>query len=153
MSVYAENQAFTKGILGPRVDRPLALLPQTGAHALYTVAGGRIALIQLIGEVTTVIHSQTTNAKLIANPTTGSSVDMCIVLDIDADEVGCLYGITGLQSDALIGINAGVLPGQVRSVILPIGTLDFHCAASSTGAVKWSAFWVPIDVGAVLTAA
>ncbi len=140
-------------MFGERVDRAAATLPQTTQEALFTIAGGRVLLLGLLGEVTTIIQTQANNTKLIANPTTGSDVDICAALDITADEVGCLYSISGLNTDALIGLNAGAVPGMVRPVILPIGTLDLDCAASNTGAIKWSALWVPWDTGAVLTAA
>lgn len=148
MSVY---NAPTK--LGTRVDRATAALPQTTAAAIFTVAGGRVAIHQIVGEVTTVIQTQANNTKLTANPTTGTSVDICAVLNISADEVGTLYGISGLNSDAMIGINAGAVPGQTRDVVVNIGTIDLDCAASNTGAVKWTIFYSPIDDGATVTAA
>jgi len=138
---------------GVKVDRPTATLPQTTAAAIFTVAGGQVAITKIIGEVTTIMQTQANNTKLTANPTTGTSVDICAVLDTTADEAGCLYGITGLNSDALIGINAGALPSQTRDVIVPEGTIDLDCAASNTGSVKWTIFYVPIDAGASVVAA
>jgi len=139
--------------LGMRVDRATATLPQTTAAAIFTITGGRVAITQIVGEVTTLIQTQANNTKLTANPTTGTSVDICANLDISADEAGCLYGISGLNTDALIGINAGALPGQTRPVVVNVGTIDLACAASNTGSVKWSIFYVPVDDGAYITAA
>ena len=153
MAVLDELQAFLKSILGKRVDRATATLPQTAAGALFNVLGGRVAITQIVGEVTTVIQTQANNTKLTANPTTGTSVDICAALDISADEAGCLYGITGLNTDALLGIDAGALPGQLRPVIVNVGTIDLDCAANNTGSVKWSITYVPIDAGASIEAA
>lgn len=153
MSVLNPNNAIANAILGPVVERALATLPQTTNHALFTIGTGRILLTQLVGEVTTVIQTQANDTKLTATPTIGTAVDICAALDISADEAGCLYGISGLNTDALIGINAGALPGQWSSVVLPIGTLNLACAASNTGAVKWSARWIPLDLGATFVAA
>lgn len=139
--------------LGMRVDRATATLPQTTAAAIFNIVGGRVAITQIVGEVTTVIQTQANNTKLTANPTTGTSVDICAALDISADEAGCLYGITGLNTDAMLGVNAGALPGQTRPVIVNIGTIDLDCAASNTGSVKWSVFYVPVDDGAYIEAA
>jgi hypothetical protein len=36
---------------------------------------------------------------------------------------------------------------------LAIGTLNLSCAASSTGSIKWSVWYVPVDDGATMTAA
>ena len=153
MAVYNEGQAFTKGVLGLRVDRATATLPQTTAAAIFNVLVGRVAVTQIIGEVTTVIETQANDTKLTANPTTGTSVDMCAALDITADEVGCLYGISGTPANALVGTNAGLTPGQAVPQVLNIGTIDLDCAASNTGSVKWTIYYVPIDDGASITAA
>ena len=155
MAVYNATTAaaLTGTILGTRVDRATAALPQTAAAALFTVTGGRVAIMGILGEVTTVIQTQANNAKLTANPTTGTSVDLCAVLNISADEVGCLYGITGTVSDALVGANAGYAPLPDRPLVVAAGTIDLDCAASNTGSVKWSIWYVPLDDGAVVTAA
>lgn len=153
MSVYLPGSMFTQGLLGLHVARATATLPQTTNHALFTVAGGRIALTAIIGEVTTVIQTQANNTKLTANPTVGSDVDLCAVLDITADEVGCLYGITGLASDALVGAGAGASTLPRNLLIIPEGTIDLNCAASNTGSVAWDLWYVPLDDGATVTAA
>ncbi|MEA5366096.1 hypothetical protein VA596_41670 [Amycolatopsis sp., V23-08] len=139
--------------LGRKVDRATAALPQTAAGTLFTVTGGRIVLTSIVGEVTTVIQTQANNTKLQSVPTTGSAVDLCAVLDITADEVGCLYGITGLFSDALVGAAAGASVLPRNPVIVPIGAIKLNCAASNTGAVKWSITYVPLDDNASVAAA
>ena len=153
MSEFLAGKALRKMIKGIKVERPTALLPQTAAAPIFNIRGGRVAITQIVGEVTTVIQTQLNNTKLTGTPTVGSAADICAVLDISADEVGCLFGITGLNTDALIGIDAGALPGQTRDVILPAGTLDLDCAASNSGSVKWTVFYMPIDDGAFIEAA
>lgn len=138
---------------GTRVDRATAALPQTTQSALFTVSTGRIILTGIIGEVTTVIQTQANNTKIVANPTTGTDVDLCAVLSITADEVGCLYGITGLFADAMVGANAGATVLMERQLVIPVGTIDLSCAASNTGNVKWSLTYMPLDEGASVVAA
>lgn len=150
---WTNGKQLRKLLLGNRVDRATAALPQTTQSALFNIEGGRVLLTQIIGEVTTVIQTQANNTKLVANPDTGTDVDICAVLSITADEVGTLYGISGLNSDAMIGINAGALPAQARGVVLAAGSLDLNCAASNTGSVKWTVFYIPIDDGAYMEAA
>jgi hypothetical protein len=149
----ANRVAYSQLAMGFQTDRATATLPQTTAHALFTIATGRIVVFGLIGEVTTIIQTQANNTKIVANPTTGTSVDLCAVLSITADEVGCLYGITGVFSDALVGANAGATILCDRPVVVPIGTIDLDCAASNTGSVKWKLLWLPLDDGATVTAA
>ena len=139
--------------LGMRVDRATSTLPQTTQSALFTVTGGRVAITAIVGEVTTVIETKANDTKLVANPTTGTDVDLCTVLDITADEVGCLYGITGTVGDAMIGANAGATQLPANPVVVNAGTVDLNCADSNTGSVKWSIFYLPIDDGAYVTAA
>ncbi|NUP18440.1 MAG: hypothetical protein HOZ81_20615, partial [Streptomyces sp.] len=79
--------------------------------------------------------------------------DLCAVLDITADQVGCLYGITGLFSDAMVGANAGATVLPRNPVVVAAGTIDLSCAASNTGSVKWSVTYIPLDNGASVTAA
>ena len=147
------GQVLRNLMFGLAVERATAALPQTTQSALFNVVGGRIAVLGLIGEVTTVIQTQANNAKIVANPTVGTDADLCAVLDITADEVGTLYSISGLASDALRGTTAGSVAGQDRPAIVAAGTIDLSCAASNTGAIKWAIFYVPIDDGAYVTAA
>lgn len=152
MSVFNPGEGYRLNTLSLKVDKATAALPATAAGSLFNVLGGTCAITQIIGEVTTVIQTQANDTKLTANPTTGTSVDICAALDISADEVGALYGITGLNSDAMIGINAGALPMQARSVAVNIGTIDLDCAATNTGSIKWSIFYYPLEDGASIEA-
>lgn len=151
------NQSARKSIsninLGMRVDKATATLPATTAGALFNVIGGKVAITGIIGEVTTVIQTQANNTKLTANPTTGSSVDLCTVLDTSADEVGCLYGVTGNVGDALVGANAGYTALPEQPLVIAEGTIDLDCAATNTGSVKWSIWYVALDDGAYIESA
>lgn len=154
MTVMANQGGLRLALLGNKVDRAAAALPAAATpQALFTIAGGRVLLTQIVGEVTTVIQTQANNTKLTSNPTTGADLDVCAVLDISADAVGTLYSITGTLADALAGAGPGAVPGMAKPIVLPVGTLDLNCAATNTGAVKWTAFWVAIDDGATVVAA
>lgn len=134
-----------------RTERPTAALPQTTQAGLFRIASGRILVQQIVGEVTTVIQTQANNTKLVLDVTTGTDRDLCAVLDITADEVGTLYGISGIFADALLGAGQA-LQAQTRPVILKPGDIDLNCAASNTGSVKWTLFWTPLDAGAYVAA-
>jgi hypothetical protein len=153
MAILNSLKAMTQGILGERVDRATATLPQTAAAAIFNVTGGRVAITSIIGQVTTIIQNQANNTKLTANPTTGTSADICAVLSIANDEVGTLYTITGTLADAMHGAVAGAAPLQAKPVVVNIGSIDLNCAASNTGSVKWTVHYIPIDDGAAVTAA
>lgn len=137
---------------GFRTRRDTAALPASIAAPIFMISIGRILLLGIVGEVTTVIQTQPNNAKLVCNPTVGANLDICADLDITDDPVGLLYGITGTFANPLIGSGTAV-PWPQRRVVLPPGTLDLSCAATSTGSVKWDLYWVPLDDGASAVAA
>ena len=148
------KQLVENGGLGIAVDKAATTLPQGAAVPQFTIAGGRVLVTSIIGEVTVVIETQANVTKLVANPTVGTSVDMCATLDITADEVGCLYGITGTPGDDLVGTNAGLtISMSNKGIVVNAGTIDLNCGASNTGATKWTLHYVPIDVGATVVAA
>jgi hypothetical protein len=149
----SSRSAATELRLGVATARATAALPQTAQAPLFTVTGGRIAVLGIIGEVTTVIQTQANNTKIVANPTTGTDVDLCAVLSITAKEVGTLFGITGTFADAMVGAAAGATVLPDRPVVVSIGSIDLNCAASNTGSVKWLLLWLPIDAGATVAAA
>lgn len=150
---WSGRKAATLVQFGVRVDKTATTNPQTAAVDLFTISGGRVAMTAIVGEVTTIMGAVGNNTQLRSNPTTGTTSPICAVLDTANDEVGTLYGITGLVSDALVGDDAGGVAMQTRPVVLPIGSLELHCAANNTGATKWTLFYVPIDDGATVTAA
>lgn len=150
----ANDQMAWSGLRnGFRVDRSTATLPQTTQSALFTVAGGRVAILGILGEVTVAIQNQANNTKLVANPTTGTDVDLCAVLSTANKEIGTLFGISGTFADALVGANAGACIFPARPVVVPVGTIDLNCAASNTGSVKWTLWYFPLDEGASVVAA
>lgn len=150
-----DPQSFTSVRHGFRVDRASDTLPAgpgAGTEALFTVSGGRVLILGLIGEVTVAIQNQANDTKLTANPTVGTSVDLCAALNIANDELGALYSITGAFTDAMIGGVAGAV-GIPEPFVVPEGTIDLDCAATNTGEIKWSLWYVPLDAGASVAAA
>jgi hypothetical protein len=156
MSVLNDGIAFAKGILGIRVDRATANLPQTAAAAIFTIATGRVVITSIVGEVTTVIQTQTDNAQLTFDPTAaGATQDLCADLDITADAVGTIYSITGTPATAMQD-SLNFLPpnkGLANPLILKPGQILLDCSAGNTGQVKWSITYVPLDDGATVVAA
>ncbi len=150
---YFKGKAARREILGAKVDKTTATLPQATVDPLFNIQGGRVLLTGLVGEVTTAIEGQTTNIKIQANPTTGTTADIAADLNASGDEVGCLYGITGAFGDAVIGTNAGATVILSHPVVLDIGTIDLECGESSTGSIKWVATYIPWDETGEMTPA
>lgn len=145
------RSAYFELLFGQATDRATAALPATTTGTIFSVAGGRIVLLGLIGEVTTIIQAQATTLKAVFTPTTGTSGDLSATVDMNAKEVGAILGITGLPSDAMIALACGA-PMCTRPNVLPIGNLRLTTGATSTGSVKWRMCWLPVDAGATVTA-
>ena len=138
-----------------RVDRATADVFTGAAVSLFTIATGRVLVKLILGEVTTVIQTQANATKLTFDPTdTGASTDLCATLDITADAVGRIYTISGTVGDALrdaLQYGSGGL--TALPLILKPGSILLDCAASNTGSVKWTIWYVPLEDGATITAA
>jgi hypothetical protein len=142
---------FTKMNLGQRVDRATANI--TTGLDLFTIASGRVLVTQIVGEVTTIMETKTINFKLTANPTTGTSTDMCANLDLTAAEAGTLLTISGTEADALRKGSSGSVVAQNNPVVVAIGAIEATVGATHTGSIKWSLWYVPLDDGAYVEAA
>lgn len=153
MSVLDDLDGIRKAVTGVLVSRATATLPQTATGNIFTISGGRVKLIQIIGEVTTIIQNQACTAKLSCNPTVGAAADICGAVAITNDAVGTLYGITGAVADGLVVTSHAYLVSQAAPLFLPAGVITLTTSASNTGSVKWDVLYVPIDSGASIEAA
>ena len=134
------------------VERTASNLPQSTQTAYFTVTG-KVLISDIVGEVSTVIEAGTNNLKLISNPTVGADVDLCAVVDIDADAVGTMYHITGTLADAMVATTSGAFSSQTLPIVLSSGTIDLYCSASKTGQTKWVLYYLPLSSGAIITTA
>lgn len=155
MSVLDDPAAFFKMLLGFRVDRALATLPQTAQTPYFTVSTGKVLITNILGIVTTAIQAQATTVQLIATPTSGTAVNLSNATgDINGKEVGSTIALATTLGGTLVVGNAGanVLPMSNYFVVSP-GTIDFKTGASSTGATRWVLSYIPLDAGAKVVAA
>lgn len=132
--------------------RASATLPATAATPYFTVTG-KVKILDIVGEVTTVVQSQANAIKLIANPTVGADVDMCATVESNAAAVGSIFTITGTLANAMVKTVSGAGAAQATPVLVAAGTIDLSTAATNTGATKWLVRWVPVDPGALVIAA
>jgi len=152
MSVLYNLKPVQQAVLGEQVSRATDTLPATTTETLFTVTG-KVMLLQIMGEVTTVIQTQACNTKLSFNPTVGAAADICSNLNISAKAVGENFGITGTVATAMVGDSHAYLLAQATPLILPAGVITLTTAATNTGSVKWDLFYIPIDLDATVTAA
>lgn len=146
-----DTQIYEALQLGFRVEKAALDVTAISTKVIFNILG-RVMVKQIVGEVTTVIQSQANAAKLVFNPTAvGADTDLCATLDINADAAGLHYGITGTLADAMTeGIQS--VKAQVASLVLEAGSIGLNTAASSTGAIKWTIWYVPLSDGASIAA-
>jgi hypothetical protein len=155
MSVLIQGSQVRQILIGSKVDRATAALPQTTQAAIFTVAGGRVLITGLVGEVTTVMGATATTLKVTSNPASGTDVDLTSATAVTSKEVGSQFTLPATSGSGLVVNNAGgsgQLPAH-NPYIVPVGTVDLVTSASDTGSVKWSVTYVPLDDGATVTAA
>ena len=126
---------------------------------VYTVAGGQVLVTSFTIETTVGALDATAAAtKFTANPTVGVDTDMCATLDVTADPVGTIHGITGIPGDAMIGAGAGTAQGMTtKGIVVNTGTIDCISAADSNlgnSALQTVRLtYIPITPGATVTTA
>ena len=141
------------GALGEKAERATAVIV---GGAIFTISGGRVMMTSIIGEQTVANDANATAIKLQANPTTGTTRDLCTAVNVASYAKGDLIGISGIAADALLPpATAGSIEGMTTPCLLQEGTLDIDLAAGgqTDGRTKWTMRYVAIDEGAVVVPA
>jgi len=151
------------GLLGTPVPRAAAADPQNVWLPLFTVAGGHVLMTSLLGVRTVIQAGGVSNMQF--RHSVGPTV-LCAVGIITANAVATLYNITGNVADALqigaagVPIRGGLAGGLLATginmlgFVLGAGTLDVTMtAAAGTGSTRYILHYIPLDLGAVVTAA
>lgn len=133
-------------------NRVTSALPATAATDYFSVLGD-IILQDIKGVVTTIVQTQTCNAKLIVKKGS-TSTDICANLDVTAAAVGARLSITGTYANAMIKTLIGVpLAPQATGIFIEGGsTIQLNTSATNTGSVKWSLAYLPQAPGAIVIA-
>jgi hypothetical protein len=133
---------------------------ESGTDDLFTISGGPINILEIMGIVTTNIGAGTTNVKLqITTTTPAATVDMNAgAVDIDADAAGTSY-----QTINTTGIFTPVTAGYVKEAnsfatlpttfVAPIGTIKLNSDAARSGVIKWYLRYVPLSPNSRVVAA
>lgn len=151
MSVLIQGQQLRDILFGRRVEKATGTLAAT-TISLFTVAGGKVLLTSIIGEVTTAI-TVANSYKLQHNPTVGTTTDLVAATDIGTTDTpaGNLLGFTGVKADSII-TGPGSAPTLAKPLVLTAGVIE-HVSAGTDGAITWVLTYVPLDDGASVVAA
>ena len=166
MSVYNDGAAFTKSALG-NIATKTQTFSAAGTTAQFTVSG-LVLVTAIFGRVTTSITVANT-VKLQANPTVGTTGDLCAATDLGTTDTlaGALLSLTGAPAEGIIQ-GVGTVPlfpvteaqptavtatqtGGGRGLLVNGGTIESVVTGTAMdGVVQWFVAYVPIDAGATV---
>lgn len=121
---------------------------------LFTVSG-LVLLTALVGRVTTAITIANT-IKLQANPTTGTTQDLCAATDLGTTDTpaGDLITIAGAAATApVVGIGAVPMFATAVGIAVDTGTIEQVTAVGADGGITWFLTYVPVEANATVVAA
>lgn len=153
MTVVNDADAFTKSVLGNKVSKAYPTLA-VETKTLFTVSGLCI-ITSLVGYVTTAITVANT-VKLQANPTVGTTQDLCAATDIGTTDTpaGDLITIAGGAATApVVGIGAVNMFSASAGIAIAAGTIEQVTATGADGGITWYLTYVPLVSGATIVAA
>lgn len=120
---------------------------------LFTITGGPIEVIALVGEIIEAVSGDPCDLKLVMDPTDGADTDMCTVIDIDGFVIHSWIYLDGtIGNPAVQAIPGTALPlgiGMDIPLVLPPGTIDMNLANSdpTTGSIVWYLRYKPLKTG------
>lgn len=129
------------------VQRAAANLPQSTTQTLFTVTGGKVLLLGMVGKVTATVQSQANNTSVIFGATEE-------LTPFSTDLSGAVAGsLLGLNASGISTIAVEVLrPFPAAPVVLDSGVgVLLSCSASNTGQVAWTLWYRPLDPGAAVS--
>lgn len=147
---------------GLRVDTAILAATGWGAIAvwpLFNVITGRVLVNQLVGEITTVLSNSATLVKYYFTPTGGAQIDLgAISLTIAQLAVGKRILSAGTIGGATTFSGIGASMAQPTPYIIgQVGVggaigIESTTVALTSGAAKFSIWYIPMDEGAYIEA-
>ena len=147
---------------GLRVDKGPVLATAWGVQVVYplfNLVGGRVRILQLIGEITTVLSNNATLVKYYFTPTGGAQIDLsAISLTIAQLAVGKRILAAGTIGGATTFSGIGASMEQTTPYIVgQVGVggaigIESTTASLTSGAAKFSLWYIPLDDGAYVEA-
>jgi hypothetical protein len=143
---------------GLYVERAAAVVDAAAVFPLFSVTGGRVTLTGLLGEVVVVMAGapgttlQITHLATVGTPVV--SVLSAASADIVTYDPGRMFALpTGSGVALTPSIGSSALEFRAPEWILEVGNLAVTVTGGlATGTIKWTAWYVPVDEGAYMTA-
>lgn len=128
---------------------------------LFTVSGGPVRVLALVGYVTTGLEVAGNNMKIQFTPTGGAANDVCAVLDVTgvAERTWLRVSLHDVAEAVIAGtsgagwVNSSQKGFEGAASMFFTGTFSMNCTATTTGAITWYIEYEPLAPGAAVTAA
>jgi hypothetical protein len=152
MSTLIQGDQLRTLLLGTVVSKTYPTIA-VETKTLFTITGGKVLITSIVGEVTTAITVAGTT-KLQANPTTGTTGDLCAATDLGTTDTpaGDLVSFQGLKGDSIV-FGVGAAPTLKQPVVVNTGTIEQVTATGADGGITWTLTYIPLDNGASVAAA
>jgi hypothetical protein len=139
---------------GLRVDRAAALVTNATV-ALFNIVGGRVLLLNFVGEISTIMDATGCTLRISALTTDATAVVTHLTsaaTDCASKTAGTLYTLPAAVASALIEStnNSAAVATTQTPLVLKTGALNLIGGGASTGTIKWSAWYIPLDDGAYM---
>lgn len=156
MSQYLEGAAVRTAALGNRAKKTATVVASGATDDLFSVDGGAVWLLGLVGIVTTALGANT-DLDIDFDPDDGgSNVALSSTLVADSDVTGTIYAMNSTNGGAVVAGTDVAYNGLLADpVLLTAGDilLTVTGGGGGTGVIDWYAIWLPLEDGATLTAA
>lgn len=147
MSVIIQGNELRAIELGRRVTKSITQAG-AGTQNVFTVTG-EVLVTSLYGRVTTAITVAGTT-KLSANPTLGTTVDLCTATDLGTTDTVVGEILVPVKGAAL---TLGAQTATPRGTVVAAGVIEHTVATGGDGTILWSLTYVPLSDGATVVAA
>ncbi len=147
------SSAHQTDIASPAARESGAKTLGAGDTTLFTIAGGPIKVLEIVGIVTTIVQAQATSCKLtMTTLSPAGTVDMSAAA-VDLTGAAAGTSIRHINTTAILTpVTAGfVMEGnafatQDTAFLCPAGTISLNNAsAANTGAITWYLRYVPLS--------
>ncbi len=156
-SVWVDGESVRAAALGIKVEKTAAVAATGGSTDLFSITGGAIYLIDLVGIVETDLVANTDLDMAFDPDDGGSDVVLGTALVADSDVTGTMYALNTTFGGVLIATldadQLGLLSGKVIR-IADSGDIKLNSTGGGAGGglIHWYLTYLPIETGAAVAA-
>jgi len=154
MTHMVDSDGVRTWLGGVIVQRAAALHPDQTSADIFSIAGGRIILLGLVGHVSVAVPANH-DYSLFFDPDNGDgNVTLASTLAVDSDPAGTYYRLNTVNAGALVAETNILYDGLAMMTVLDAGdivwTVGGGGTVGTTTRVAWDLFYAPLDAAATV---